>query len=157
MSTQVRDLAAKIAADAKDDRLDDAAFRRRARRAAAKLQQLLEEEAPLAPRGGRAAVPASRKSTPAQSRYVFVAVPNGTGGMTSVSIVNSVFDELAESLGGRNQVTALARKLALGHKPDSGVSRSAYVLKRLQQRAASAASASTARSSTERRGASNKR
>ena len=137
MTTQVQDLAAKLAADAKDERIDDAAFRRRARRAAAKLQRLLEEQGAPPGRGGRPS--ASRKSVSAQSRYVFVAVPNGTGGMTSVSIVNSVFDELAEALGGRNQVTALARKLALGHKPDSGISRSAYVLRRLQQRAAKAA------------------
>lgn len=156
MTTQVRDLAAKIAADAKDDRLDDAAFRRRARRAAAKLQQLLEEQAPPARRSGRPASPS--KGAPAQSRYVFVAVPNGTGGMTSVSIVNSVFDELAKALGGRNQVTALARKLALSHKPNSGMSRSAYVLRRLQQRAATASSAAgAAQPSTPRRGAAGKR
>lgn len=156
MTTQVRDLAAKIAADARDDRIDDAAFRRRARRAAAKLQQLLEEQAsPPARRSGRPASPS--KAAPAQSRYVFVAVPNGTGGMTSVSIVNSIFDELAKALGGRNQVTALARKLALSHKPDSGISRSAYVLRRLQQRAATAGSAAGARSVTERRGAPSKR
>lgn len=150
-------MAAKIAADAKDDRIDDAAFRRRARRAAAKLQQLLEEQTPSpARRGGRPA--SSSKAAPAQSRYVFVAVPNGTGGMTSVSIINSVFEDLAKALGGRNQVTALARKLALSHKPDSGISRSAYVLRRLQQRAATASSStSSARSSAERRGAPGKR
>lgn len=145
MTAELRELAAKLAADALNERIDDAAFRRRARRAATRLQKLLAEEQAGAPRGSRA--PGRRARAAPAARYVFVAVPNGSGGTTSVSIAHPVFEDLADALGGRAQVTALARKVAVGHRPESGVSRSAYVLRRLQQRAAKAAepTASTAR------------
>lgn len=130
-------LIRRIVADAADAQLDDAAFRVRAQRAAKQLQRALGE--PPTPATKRKNAPVNR-ARPAKrsgrSAYRFIAVPNGTGGTTSVSVANTTFDELAQALGGNAQVTALARKVAASHKSDSGVSRSAYVLKRLRQRAA---------------------
>lgn len=135
-------LLARIVADAADDRLDDASFRRRAERAGRRALRALEQSAaPAAARGAHAATgTAGRRTIAAQpSPYRFVAVPNGAGGTTSVSLSASVFEELAQALGGPAKVAEHARKAAAGHKPDSGVSRSAYVRKRLQQRATRAA------------------
>ena len=73
-----------------------------------------------------------------QSAYRFIAVPNGAGGTTSISLSNATFEELARALGGPRQVSALARQVEHGHKLESGVTGSAYVLKRLRQRAARA-------------------
>lgn len=130
-------LIRRIVADAADSQLDDASFRIRAQRAAKQLQRALgEPPAPATKRRnavGDRGRPAGRSG---RSAYRFIAVPNGTGGTTSVSVANTTFAELAQALGGNAQVTALARKVAASHKSDSGVSRSAYVLKCLRQRAA---------------------
>ena len=138
MATDIQTLAARIAADATDQQIDDAAFRQRTKRAAARLLKLLG-----AADGQRAA---PRQGTATAPRYMYVAVPNGAGGVTSVSITRAVFDELAARLGGARAATALARQVAAGHKPGTGISRSAYVLKRLQQRAARAGQKRPARS-----------
>ena len=133
-------LIARIVGDAADKQLDDAAFRARAQRAARQLQRALEQSD--TPAATRAAGATGRKRQAGDSQrlaYRYIAVPNGAGGTTSVSLSNGTFEELAQALGGPRQVNALARKVAAGHKPESGVTRSAYVLKRLRQRAARAA------------------
>ena len=131
----------RIVSDATNAQLDDATFRARAQRIAKQLQRALAE--PAAPAAAARKNAAGKRGRPAapsrRSAYRFIAVPNGDGGTTSVSLSNANFDELAQALGGNAQVTALARKVAASHKSDSGVSRSAYVLKRLRQRAARAA------------------
>ena len=130
----------RIVSDATDAQLDDATFRVRAQRIAKQLQRALAEPAAPAAARKNAAGKRGRPAAPSRrSAYRFIAVPNGDGGTTSVSLSNDNFDELAHALGGNAQVTALARKVAASHKSDSGVSRSAYVLKRLRQRAARAA------------------
>ena len=123
-----------------DEQLDDAAFRARAQHAARQLQRALEQsDAPAATRAAGATGRKRQAGDSQRSAYRYIAVPNGAGGTTSISLSNATFKELAEALGGAAQVNALARKVAVGHKPDSGVSRSAYVLKRLRQREARAA------------------
>ena len=132
-------LIARIVADAVDEQLDDTAFRARTQRAARQLQRALEQS--TAPATTRAVGATGRKRQAGESQrsaYRYIAVPNGAGGTTSISLSNATFAELAEALGGPRQVNALARKVAAGHQPDSGVSRSAYVLKRLRQHAARA-------------------
>ena len=101
-----------------------------------KMQKLLDEA--LAEQQAAQTARGARRSS-SNSRYVFVAVPNGSGSTTSVSIVASLFDELARALGGRQEVSTLARKVAAGYNPSSGIPRSAYVRMRLQRRAASPA------------------
>lgn len=128
-----------MVADAADEQLDDATFRACTQRAARQLQRVLEQAA--APDATRAAGATGRKRQVGDSQrsaYRYIAVPNGAGGTTSISLSNATFAELVEALGGPRQVNALARKVAVGHKPESGVTRSAYVLKRLRQRAARA-------------------
>ena len=133
-------LIARIVTDAADERLDDAAFRARAQRAARQLQRALEQAVGPAATGRARATGGKHQAGDLQrSACRYIAVPNGAGGTTSISLSNAIFEELADALGGAAQVNALARKVAVGHKPDSGVSRSAYVLKRLRQRAARAA------------------
>ena len=119
MTVELRKLAARIVADAADVRIDDASFRRRALRIANKLQRESQRLGQARP-----------------ARYVFVAVPRGDGGTASISIAVDTFDELARALGGRREVAAAARKLALGFRPETGLSRSNYVRRRLQQKAA---------------------
>ena len=126
-------LLARMAADANDDGLDDAAFRQRTLRAVKRLQRELVPQPAVRP------ARRSRASAKPSAAYRYIAVPNGAGGTTSVSLSGAAFEELAQTLGGAAQVNELARKAALGHKPESGISRSAYVRKRLQQRAARAA------------------
>lgn len=126
-------LVARIVADAADEQLNDAAFRTRTQRAARQLQRALEQLPASAANPSRRQAGGGRRPS-----YRFIAVPNGAGGTTSISLSTATFAELAQALGGDKQVSALARKVAVGHKPDSGVSRSAYVAKRLQQRAARA-------------------
>lgn len=137
MLTDIDALIARLRASAVDRSIDDAAFRALARRIAQQLAKL----------PGPAAIPRSRirvgrtagranPAQPAAARYVFVAVPNGRGGTASVSVSKPVFSEMARALGGAAAVTALARKVAAGHNPESGVSRSRYVRIRLEQRAA---------------------
>ena len=138
MVTDVKTLAARILADASDVRIDDATFRRRAMRLARTVQRETQQSAQA-----RAA------------RYVFVAVPRGDGGTASISIAVDTFEELAGALGGRREVAAAARKLAAGYKPESGLSRTNYVRRRLQQLAARKAQAParrTARAGTAERG-----
>lgn len=113
-TSEMRNLATRLVADAADARIDDASFRRRALRIANKLQ---------------------RQSQP-QSRYVFVAVPRGDGANSSIAVRADTFDELARALGGKRAVTAAARKIALRFRPEAGVSRSHYVRSRLEARAA---------------------
>lgn len=129
MTDELKKLAARIVADAADDRIDDASFRRRALRVANQLQRESQRMAEARP-----------------ARYVFVAVPRGDGGTASISIAVETFDALAQALGGRREVAAAARRLALGFKPESGLSRSNYVRRRLQQRAAKLMEAQPARS-----------
>lgn len=123
-------LVARLLTDATDARLDDTAFRQRAQRTVRRLQQALSPPPRIQGNGIT-----TRAGAAPPARYRFVAVPNGAGGITSVSLATAVFDELAGALGGAEAVTALARRVARGHKPDSGVSRSAYVLRRLRQAA----------------------
>ena len=134
-------LLARLIDQAADREIDDASFRRRMLRASRQLQNLLGNEAapaaPAARTAARARPAAAAAARPSPYRYI--AVPNGAGGTTSVSLSTEVFDELASAMGGPAKVAEQARKVAVGHKPDSGVSRSAYVLRRLQQRAARAA------------------
>lgn len=136
-------LLARLIDQAADREIDDASFRRRMLRASRQLQNLLgngHEQAEAAPAGKPAArgrAPAAPAARPSPYRYI--AVPNGSGGTTSVSLSIEAFEELAEVMGGPAKVAEHARKVAVGHKPDSGISRSAYVLRRLQQRAARAA------------------
>lgn len=137
---EVHKLLGRIVADAADERLDDAVFRRRTARAARQLQGMLEPHRHAArPRAGAVST-RNRLADPSmrQPRYRYIAVPNGVGGTTSVSLSNSVFEELARAMGGPAKVTEQARKVAASHKPDSGMSRSAYVLRRLRQRASRA-------------------
>lgn len=133
-------LLARLIDQAADRNIDDASFRRRMLRASRPLQALLGQEATEAVEAeDKAPAARSRLAKPAAARpapYRYIAVPNGSGGTTSVSLGVAVFDELAEALGGRAKLAEHARKAAAGHKPDSGMSRSAYVLRRLQQRAA---------------------
>ena len=133
-------LIARIVADATDERLDDAAFRARAQRAAHQLQRALAQS--VAPSAARAAGATGRKRRAVDSQrpaYRYIAVPDGAGGLSSVSLAIATFEELAAALGDSKQVIALAKKVAIGHKPASGMSRSAYVAKRLRQLAACAA------------------
>lgn len=131
MPTDVQALAARIAADATNGQIDDAAFRHRTKRTAANVLRVPEAQGPR-----RAAPP--RPATSLGSRYVFVGVPDGAGGATCLSIARTVFNELAARLGGARAVSALARWVAVGHRPEIGMARSAYVRKRLQQYAAKA-------------------
>lgn len=137
MLTHIDALIARLRASAADPSIEDAAFRTLAKRIAQQLAKL--PEAALTPRSrirvGRTAG-RPNQAQPAGARYVFVAVPNGRGGTASVSVSKPVFSEMARALGGAAAVTALARKVAAGHKPESGVSRSRYVRLRLEQRAA---------------------
>lgn len=126
-------LLARMAADAADEDLDDAAFRQRTLRAVKRLQR------ELVPHPTARSVRRSYAGAKPSAAYRYIAVPNGAGGSTSVSLSSAAFEELAQVLGGAAQVNELARKAALGHKLESGISRSAYVRKRLQQRAARAA------------------
>ena len=119
-------LIGRLVTDAVDKRLEDAAFRARAERTARQLQRVLGQAAD----GRRQAAGARRPA------YRFIAVPNSAGGTSCVSVSSATFEELARALGGDTQVSALARKVAAGHRPETGVSRSAYVVKRLRQRAA---------------------
>lgn len=130
-------LITRIAADAVDREIDDASFRRRTQRAVRQAQRAIEQPFCSAKirEKTRGQPKASAVRRPA---YRFIAVPNGAGGTTSVSMSNSAFEELAQAFGSDAQVNALARKVAVGHKPESGISRSAYVVKRLRQRAARA-------------------
>ena len=149
VTADVHTLAARIAAEATDDRIDDTTFRRRAKRTAAQVLKILEAAGPQ--RGAR------RDAPSATPRYVFVAVPNGIGGTSCISIASPVFDMLASRLGGARSVTALARQVAAGHKPATGVSRSAYVLKRLEQRATRRAQTASQAPSSNRGGVTPKR
>lgn len=110
-TNELRSLAMRILADASDDRIDDATFRRRALRLANKLR-----------RDSQAA------------RYVFLQVGRSDGGAACVSIKAEDFAELAHAMGGRKAVSAAAKRVAVGYKADSGVSRSHYVRSRLQRR-----------------------
>lgn len=139
MLTNTDALIARLRSSAVDRSIDDAAFRALAKRIAQQLAKLPEATATATQRGrirvGRTAGRANQVQ-PAGARYVFVAVPNGRGGTASVSVLKPAFSEMARALGGPAAVTALARKVAAGHKPESGVSRSRYVRIRLEQRAA---------------------
>lgn len=128
----------RILIEAADKRLDDAVFRRRTARAARQLQSMLGQPARSAATKRAGAAPTRRQSAAraVQPRYHYVTVPNGAGGTTSVSLSNAVFDELAQALGGAAKVTEHARSVAGSHEPGSGMTRTAYVLKRLRQRAA---------------------
>ena len=126
---------ARIVVDALDDRIDDATFRLRARRAAWELLGALEQMRALSG-SPQPLVCAEADRPPGAARYKYVSVPNGRGGKTSVSISSDLFEQLAVALGGPTQVMSLARRLALSHPLGSNVSRSAYVRRRLQQRAA---------------------
>lgn len=130
-NTQMQALVGRILADAADTRIDDAAFRQRAKRAAARIGRALGEGA----RAGRAGRRAAAKAPP---RYAFIAVPTVAGGVASISMPRPTYEALAAALGGAEQVNAMARKVALGHRPASGLSRSGYVRRRLQQLAARA-------------------
>ena len=134
MPNDARSLA-RIVVDALDDRIDDATFRLHARHAAWELIGALEQIRALS--GSPQLLPsAATDRQPGAARYKYVSVPNGRGGKTSVSISSDLFEQLAAALGGPTQVMALARRLALSHSLGSNVSRSAYVRRRLQQRAA---------------------
>lgn len=116
--SELQALVERMLANAADDRIDDVAFRRQATRLAARIERTL---------------------TQAASRYAFIAVPNGTGGMASVSMPRAIYEELATAVGGNDRLNALARKVACGYRPAAGMSRSAYVRKRLQHLAARSA------------------
>lgn len=126
MSTPLQLLIEQILEDASSKRIGDAAFRQRVRRVAAKLQRLADEQ-PAAPR---------RPRKPGAGQYVFIGVPTADGRITSISIAADTFAQFEQALGGRREVAAAARKVALGHKPESGMSRSAYIVRRLRQRVA---------------------
>lgn len=137
--SELRNLLDQIIRDAVDERIDDATFRRRARRAAKRIERAFEQVAAAAPSRPGSRSKRARAKSASGARYKFVAVPNGRGGMTSVSIPVAVFDELADSLGGDAKVTALARKVATGYRPESGAIRSGYVLRHLRRHAQKAA------------------
>lgn len=124
-----RSLVASLLADAASDQLDDAGFRQRAARTAQRLQRGLERQ--------RIDEEAARRRSAAASaaRYKFIAVPR-PGGSASVSITRAEFDRLVGMLGSPQAVAGLARKVAPGYRPESGMTRSAYVRKRLLRHAA---------------------
>lgn len=122
-------LVARILSDAASSHIDDATFRQRASRMVRRLQRELDQQL-----AEQAAI-RKHSNVASASRYKFIAVPS-EGGSTSVSILRSRFEELVRVLGSPQAVTALARKAASGFKPESGMSRSAYVRRRLQQRVA---------------------
>ena len=126
MSTPLQLLIDKLLEDAASKHVGDAVFRQRVKRAGAKLQRLAGEQ-PDTPR---------RRRKPGAGQYVFVGVPTADGRITSISISAETFAQFEQVLGGRREVAAAARKVALGHKPESGMSRSAYIVRRLRQRVA---------------------
>ena len=130
MAATTESLTEALLRAASDASLSDTEFRQKARRLAARLAKLLGVEAPAAK--GRALVKASASP---KSPYVFLAVPTADGQSTSISIARDLFDSLARKLGGREAAVGLARKAALQHKPESGVSRSSFVRNRLQRQA----------------------
>lgn len=140
-------VVSQLRSDADNPAIDDATFRRRALRLANRLRQAAGFRATdyRAFPGARTGTPGrlsraapselSRRAADQRPRYRFIAVPNGAGGMTSVSIRIDRFENLSRRLGGAKEVMRLSRELALGHRPDSGVTRSRYVLMRLLRKA----------------------
>lgn len=118
----VASISAKLAAAARDSSLEDAVFRARAKRLASQLVKLIPAQGAASRRPGGPA-------------YHFITVDNGSGGTSSVSVRKEVFEALVEALGSRKAVTDLARKAALKYEPNAGLSRSAFVRLRLEQRA----------------------
>ena len=119
-------LVARILADATSNRLDDAAFRQRAARTARRLQRGIDRQSI------DQAAARKRSAAASAARYKFIAVPS-PGGSASVSIVRSEFDRFVKMLGSPQAVADLARKVAPAYRPESGMSRSAYVRKRLRR------------------------
>ena len=137
MAATTESLTEALLRAASDASLSDTEFREKARRLAARLAKLLGVTAAPAAKGratAKAATTAKAAAT-AKSPYVFLAVPTSDGQSTSVSIARELFDSLSRKLGGREAAVGLARKAALQHKPESGVSRSSFVRSRLQRQA----------------------
>lgn len=132
---QIRTELTKIASRATDGRVTDKAFRRMVLKTLPQLGVSVD----TGKVNGKSARNAAGVSVPLRTNYVFVAVPNGNNGTTSVSIRPDLFEQLAERLGGRSAVTTLARTFSQAFNPDSGVTRSHYVRSRLEKRAATAA------------------
>lgn len=130
MAATTESLTEALLRAASDTSLSDTEFRQKARRLATRLAKLLGVSA--APAKSPAA---AKPSAAAKSPYVFLAVPTADGQSTSISIARDLFDSLARKLGGREAAVGLARKAALQHKPDSGMSRSSFVRNRLQRQA----------------------
>ena len=154
-------IVSQLQADADNHVIDDATFRQRALRLATRLGKtawlerrdygaFVDSQTGTPKRVSQAARDErARRAAYRRLHYKFIAVPNGGGGTTSVSIRIDHFEHLSRTLGGAQEVMRLSRELAWGHRPDSGVTRSRYVLMRLLRKAEAVArkSAVTAKQS----------